>query len=196
MALSDQFAAFLAAADYQHYIIVAHSFTALNWIPLLNEANKHRISGFVGLDPTTPAVMKKYPDELPSLLKEQQEAAVAKQKKMTPEVAEFPPHLTAKSKAAFIAHVQHHLGSPELIWQMQAAPKTVAALAKSQVANQLPTLSILSSLNYPSYCQLGNPYFTTHPNSQQLVLVGHHFIHWLHPHVIANQIIQFISLLQ
>lgn len=61
------------------------------------------------------------------------------------------------------------MGNNYQIAEISGAKKTIEKLAHSSIEN-IPSLSILSSLNYNDYKKYDNPYFNSNPNSIEVVL--------------------------
>ncbi|UQS82808.1 hypothetical protein MOO45_03970 [Bombilactobacillus folatiphilus] len=83
-------------------------------------------------------------------------------------------------------------GSTTEIAELKAAPQTLESMKNLQLPDEISALSFISSLNAAGYEQYGNPYFNQNPYSIQIKLNGHHFLHWLHPKLMAQFIANYL----
>ncbi len=180
-------------SDDNTYICV-HSYSAIYVQNCIIEG-KIKVKGMVGIDPTTSSIMLKYIEELDCNLKEVENIHHQKENGELPEQLEatFDENLPKELQMEAIECYRNNSGSIEEMSELRNARETLIRTQGQEMPSTIPTLSILSSMNYPDYCEMGNPYFNEHKNSIQMVLNGHHFIHWIHPERIADEIKSFIK---
>ena len=166
------------------FFTVSHSFNATYLLHLMAK-NRFLGKGFIGIDPTVPKAMNHHLDEFTSNLREAR-AANGNEVDINPAL---PPNLQKAARELY----QSISGNPYEISELIEAPKSVELTLSDRVPSTIPTLSVLSTLNYEDYQKWGNPYFNKNSKSAEVVLNGHHFLQWLHPHLIADLILDFAN---
>lgn len=172
--------------DKTRCFLIAHSFNALYALNYMNLEPK-KISGFIGIDPTAPEIMKHYKNELESNLKEAKSA----DKKM--KNFELNPNLPSNLQKKAQALYTKLSGNSYEISELKESFKTLKQASKITVSEVVPTMSLLSTLNAAEYKKWGNPYFNDNQRSLEVVLHGHHFLQWVQPFAIAKLIESFVG---
>ncbi len=180
----------LAKVGGSKLFIVSHSFSAVYLLNILHQKQKDfQVSGLIGIDPTAPKIMLHDTDQLNISLNEAKQSQKSNQGMDTDINPWLTDPLVKKAKKIY----QKKSGNFFEIDELKEAVRTLKKTQDMKIGTELPTLSILSALNYPDYIKWGNPYFNENNASIQLVLNGHHFLQWLHPQLIAGFISFFVD---
>ncbi|RYL94972.1 alpha/beta hydrolase [Sporolactobacillus sp. THM7-4] len=185
---SEEISKLLAQVPGSKLFIVSHSFSAIYLLNVISQKpTTFKISGFIGIDPTSSEIMIHHQNDLENNLaeaKKNRESNIEMDADINPGL---PDSLISQAQDLY----RRKSGNPFEINELEESIKTIKKTEKMKINSNLPTLSILSSLNYPNYVKWGNPYFNQNNSSFQVVLNGHHFLQWLHPQLIANLISVF-----
>ncbi|WP_056961534.1 alpha/beta hydrolase [Fructilactobacillus florum] len=177
---------FIGCFNLKKIFIVAHSFSGIYSLNILNNIN---VAGFIGIDPTSPKIIKKYENQIQKNLNEALESKNNNQHMDT----DINPSLPSNIKSEAMVLYKNISGNEFEINELQEAHNTINKMLSSSISDKIPTLTFLSTLNLNSYKKYGNPYFNKNVNSSEIILNGHHFLQWLHPKLMATYIATFID---
>ena len=83
------------------------------------------------------------------------------------------------------------MGNEFQISELLEAKKTVKTMDNIKLSEEIPSMSILSTLNISDYNNFGNPYFNRNKYSLEIVLNSHHYVHWKQLNLVVDFIINF-----
>lgn len=187
---------FLNDLNLDKYYLCAHSFTAIYLLKCLSAPSiKSLIEGFVAIDPSIPAMMYSHTDDFESNL---EEAEANRKRHASGTAIEMPdadinPLLPETAKKECFELYCDLSGNPSEISELHEATATAEKTKNLKLDDGIPSLSFLSTLNLPHFLEFGNPYFNANQKSAEVVLQGHHFLHWLHPDMMGRIINDFID---
>lgn len=183
--------------SFNEVYICCHSFTALYLLNALNSnLIKSKILGFIGIDPSSTKAMLNSKDVFSQNL---DEALNNKKKKENFENIQYPdadvnPLLSETMYKDCFALYCSLSGSESEISELNMAINNIKNMSGIALPQDIPSLSFISTLNSKDYANFGNPYFNSNTKSLEITMNGHHFLHWIHPIMMAKIINQFIHI--
>lgn len=196
--ISNEINTFVNHLACKKVIFCCHSYSSLYVLNLIchseNFFMNYTIEGFIGIDPTASSVMQHFMDDFDYLLKEATKVKEEKEQGIVFKIdnSDINPLLPDNEFKNCQTLYSRLMGNNYQIAEISGAKKTIEKLAHSSIEN-IPSLSILSSLNYNDYKKYGNPYFNSNPNSIEVVLNSHHYVHWKHLKKVTSIIMMFLN---
>ncbi|MDF7665235.1 alpha/beta hydrolase [Bifidobacterium sp. ESL0745] len=191
-----EIAGFLNGLHLDRYYLCTHSFTAIYLLKCLSVPSiRSSVTGFIAIDPSIPAMMCSHTDDFTSNLEE----AEANRKRHASGMAiampdaDINPLLPDTARKDCFELYCNLSGNPSEISELHEATATAEKTQNLKLDDDIPSLSFLSTLNLPHFLEFGNPYFNSNQKSAEVVLQGHHFLHWLHPDMMGRIINGFID---
>ena len=187
---------FLNTLDCRNIVFVCHSFSAVYILNLINSRSyrkKYNVKGFIGIDPTSSHMMLHYASDFDYSLDEVLRIKEKRKEKDYFEIdkTDINPHLEKNLFDECKNCYSNLVGNEFQISELLEAKKTVKTMDNIKLSEEIPSMSILSTLNISDYNNFGNPYFNRNKFSLEIVLNSHHYVHWKQLNLVVDFIINF-----
>lgn len=183
--ISNELKSFIYTIDFSDFYLMAHSFTSMY---VMNIYNQTSVSGLIFIDPTIPESIIYNKNSIKQSINE----AYNNKKNYDGMDADVNPKLPNNLKRIAEKFYKNYSGNECEISELKESLNTSEKMLNKRISG-IKTLSFLSTMNYQIYRKMGNPYFNDNKSSVTMVLNGHHFLQWIYPKFISQQIYYFIK---